>query len=65
MMVSLTNGDAGCQIESGGAIAKLCAAECRAAARITGVNWRTLDFHYGELEPNLEDILGTDSKIKL
>lgn len=54
MMVSVTNGDAGHQSEGGGALAMRRAAECRAAAKILGVNWRTLDFHDGELEPNLE-----------
>ena len=54
MMVSVTNGDAGHQSEGGGALAQRRAEECRAAARILGVSWRTLDFHDGELEPNLE-----------
>ena len=54
LMVSVTNGDAGHQSEGGGALARRRAAECRAAAEILGVNWRTLDFHDGELEPNLE-----------
>jgi len=54
MMVSVTNGDAGHQTEGGGALARRRAAECRAAAEILGVSWRTLDFHDGELEPNLE-----------
>ncbi|MFC1613707.1 PIG-L deacetylase family protein [Gemmatimonadota bacterium] len=53
MMVSVTNGDAGHQSEGGGALAQRRAEECRAAARILGVNWSTLDFHDGELEPNL------------
>jgi LmbE family N-acetylglucosaminyl deacetylase len=53
MMVSVTNGDAGHQSEGGGALARRRAAECRAAAGILGVKWRTLNFHDGELEPNL------------
>ena len=53
-LVSVTNGDAGHQTEGGGALARRRAAECRAAAEILGVSWRTLDFHDGELEPNLE-----------
>jgi LmbE family N-acetylglucosaminyl deacetylase len=53
-LVSVTNGDAGHQSEGGGALARRRAAESRAAAEILGVSWRTLDFHDGEIEPNLE-----------
>jgi LmbE family N-acetylglucosaminyl deacetylase len=54
MHVSVTNGDAGHQGEGGGALARRRAAESRNAARILGVQWRTLGFHDGELVPSLE-----------
>lgn len=54
LLVSVTNGDAGHQSEGGGALARRRASESRASAEILGVSWRTLDFHDGELEPNLE-----------
>jgi len=54
LMISVTNGDAGHQSEGGGALAKRRAAECKAAAEVLGINWRTLDFHDGELVPSIE-----------
>jgi len=54
MLVAVTNGDAGHQSEGGGALARRRAAEARRSAEILGVQWRTLDFHDGELVPSLE-----------
>ncbi len=52
--VSVTNGDAGHQVEGGGALAARRRAEAREAGRRIGIDYITLDNHDGELLPTLE-----------
>lgn len=54
LMVSLTNGDIGHHVMSGGALAQRRAAEARHSAERAGVSARVLDIHDGELMPTLE-----------
>lgn len=53
--VSLTNGDAGHQIEAGAALARRRWAEAQAAGDVLGVEYIVLDNHDGELLPTLEN----------
>ena len=58
--VSVTNGDAGHQVEGGGALAARRRAEAKEAGRRIGIDYITLDNHDGELLPTLkprEDII--------
>ncbi len=52
--VSVTNGDAGHQIEGGGALAMRRRAEAREAGKRIGIEYITLDNHDGELLPTLQ-----------
>ena len=51
--VSVTNGDAGHQIEGGGALAKRRRAEAEESGRRLGITYEVLDNHDGELLPTL------------
>jgi len=53
LFVALTNGDIGHHEMAGGALARIRAEECTAAARIGGYESRVLDNHDGELQPTL------------
>lgn len=52
--VSVTNGDAGHQIQGGGALAKRRMAEAKEAGKRFGVAYDVLDNHDGELLPSLD-----------
>jgi LmbE family N-acetylglucosaminyl deacetylase len=52
--VSVTNGDAGHQLEGGGALAARRRAEAQSAGRRIGVDYVVLDNHDGELLPTLD-----------
>jgi LmbE family N-acetylglucosaminyl deacetylase len=52
--VSVTNGDAGHQIEGGGALAKRRRAEAEESGRRLGITYEVLDNHDGELLPTLD-----------
>jgi LmbE family N-acetylglucosaminyl deacetylase len=52
--VSVTNGDAGHQIEGGGALAARRRAEAQEAGRRIGIEYVVLDNHDGELVPSLK-----------
>ncbi len=52
--VSVTNGDAGHQIEGGGALAKRRRLEAKESARRLGIEYEVLDNHDGELLPSLD-----------
>lgn len=51
--VSVTNGDAGHQIEGGGALAKRRRAEAEESGRRLGITYEVLDNHDGELLPTI------------
>jgi N-acetylglucosamine malate deacetylase 1 len=52
--VSLTNGDAGHQMQAGAELARRRREEARAAAAVIGIESRVLDNHDGELLPTLD-----------
>src|SRR5438105_13922999 len=52
--VSVTNGDAGHQLEGGGMLAKRRRAEAMESARRLGITYEVLDNHDGELLPTLK-----------
>ncbi len=52
--VSITNGDAGHQIEGGGALARRRTHEAKKAGDILGIEYDVRDFHDGELLPTLD-----------
>jgi len=62
--VSVTNGDAGHQIEGGGSLAKRRMAEATEAGKRFGVTYDVLDNHDGELTPNLNVRLQIIRKIR-
>lgn len=53
--VSMTNGDLGHYVMSGGQLARRRKAEVEAAARILGITTEVMDIHDGELMPTLEN----------
>ncbi len=62
--VSVTNGDAGHQLQGGGALAKRRTAEAQEAGKRLGVVYDVLDNHDGELLPSLEVRLQIIRKIR-
>ncbi len=54
-LVSMTNGDQGHYVMSGGALAQRRKAEVARAAQILGVHSQVMDIHDGELMPTLEN----------
>ncbi len=52
--VSVTNGDAGHQIEGGGALAKRRRAEAEESGKRLGITYEVLDNHDGELLPTVD-----------
>jgi len=54
-LVSVTNGDIGHFEMAGGTLAQRRSAECKAAAKVLGVESEVLDIHDGELLPTLEN----------
>ncbi len=62
--VAVTNGDAGHQIEGGGALAKRRLAEATEAGKRFGVTYDVLNNHDGELTPNLNVRLQIIRKIR-
>lgn len=62
--VAVTNGDAGHQLQGGGALAKLRTAEAQEAGKRLGVVYDVLDNHDGELLPTLEVRLQIIRKIR-
>ncbi len=52
--VSVTNGDAGHQIEGGGSLARRRTLEAKKAGTVLGIQYDVLDHHDGELLPTLD-----------
>jgi LmbE family N-acetylglucosaminyl deacetylase len=52
--VSVTNGDAGHQLEGGGALARRRIEEAQRAGDVLGIEYEVLDHHDGELLPSLD-----------
>src|SRR3954470_16679422 len=53
--LSCTNGDAGHQVQGGGALAQRRYNESQAVAQFLGINYFVLDNHDGELQANVEN----------
>lgn len=62
--LSVTNGDAGHQVEGGNALAKRRAAEAKEAGKRLGITYDVLDNHDGTLEPSLAVRLQIIRKIR-